>query len=137
MKNNNKIKKKSNNSSNIATMGFIALILSVAIVVATTQQPQAAYGQEGGVQSEFDTSVDENASAVLIDTILATIQNMTTIDTFAVHEDGRLYVTSLNGTPLNLADDIRIDAYHPFTPENGYVYRDNNIYAPNGTELFK
>jgi hypothetical protein len=136
MNNNNKIKKKSN--SNIVTAGFIAVILSVAVVVATTQQQQAAYGQEeGGIQREFETSVDENASAVLIDTILATIQNMTTIDTFAVHEDGRLYVTSLNNTSLNLTDDIRIDAYHPFTPENGYVYRDNNIFAPNGTELFK
>ena len=37
-----------------------------------------------------------------------------------------------NNTSLNLADDIYISIPHPFTPENGYTYtEDNNIVAPN------
>jgi hypothetical protein len=115
-------------------IAIIAAIIAAAGAMILVTYGQVAVAQEES-QRVIESEVSENIESVLIDTILPTIQNMT-ISFFAIHADGRLQVTSDNGTSLNLADETRVETYHPYTPENGYVYKDNIVYAPNGTRLF-
>jgi hypothetical protein len=50
-------------------------------------------------------------------------------------EDGTMSITKGFNTEKGLVI-ISVSATHNLTPENGYVYDNNILYAPNGTQIF-
>ena len=78
---------------------------------------------------------------MLISEVMNKLQNLAQNQTetlwfVGVHSDGSLNIRFDNGTLGNLDDHTTITTKHSYTPENGYTFRDGNIFKPDGTELF-
>ena len=52
-------------------------------------------------------------------------------------DEGRMTLSYDNSTRVTIADDIDAHFPHEYTAENGYTYRNGQVYKPDGTELFE
>jgi hypothetical protein len=52
-------------------------------------------------------------------------------------DEGVITIVYNNNTITDSSDDISIIAPHPYTPENGYSFSDNQIFKPDGSPLFQ
>jgi hypothetical protein len=79
----------------------------------------------------------------LVSEVLNRLQNETA-DRLMIMEEGRMLIiweeeittTAPDGTVFEVTQETTLNTPHNYTIENGYTYRDNTIYKPDGSELF-
>jgi hypothetical protein len=89
----------------------------------------------------FYNEIGEDHQA-LISEVLNRLQNKTA-SSLSIDESGSTMITwtdvitttAPDGTTFDITRDTRLIVPHNFTIENGYTYRGNTIFKPDGTEL--
>ena len=102
-----------------------------------TEPFQDLFGGGGGNNPVTFDELNQEDLKPLLDHMIGDLMNDTTHTTVFLYPDGTLSIRDDNGTSNIFTDDINISAFHNFTAENGYIYRDGTIFLPdNRTELF-
>jgi hypothetical protein len=122
---------------------FIISIAVTAIVVIGGRggETPAAYGQEELAEElagYYDGTLSPENMQMLRDMVLEWLQDDNSSSIYVeVWEGGDLYITNDNGTLDNINDDFDIEMRHNFTTANGYTFRDDQVFKPDGTPLFQ
>jgi hypothetical protein len=128
--------------NNIFFMLSIAVTAIVVVIGGTGGETPAAYGQEELAEEElagyYDGTLSPENMQMLRDMVLEWLQDNNSSSIYVeVWEDGDLYITNDNGTLDNINDDFDIEMKHNFTAANGYTFRDDQVFKPDGTPLFQ
>jgi hypothetical protein len=105
------------NMTNTITHIVILLLffsLAMAVLVITTMA-KTTYAE-----TAILTGIPKEISDALISQTINRIQNYAN-----------------DNTITDSSDDIWMIAPHDYTPENGYTFRDNQIFKPDGSPLFE
>ena len=113
------------------------------ILTAVAAPLVAGVQQEAHAQAVFFTEVNEQHQA-LISQVLNRLQNQTADRISIFGDSGNMVVTwtenisatAPDGTVFEITRDTTLTAPTNLTTANGYQYRDNTIFKPDGTELF-
>ncbi|MDQ5875831.1 MAG: hypothetical protein M3288_03210 [Thermoproteota archaeon] len=122
---------------------FIISIAVTAIVVIGGRggETPAAYGQQELAEElagYYDGTLSPENMQMLRDMVLEWLQDDNSSSIYVeVWEGGDLYITNDNGTLDNINDDFDITMRHNFTAANGYTFRDDQVFKPDGTPLFQ
>ena len=113
----------------IPTLIAVTVVIIIAVAIAPTpvlaQTPDTA-------RSPFGTGASPEAERTAIEIAVSQIWNLTgTSPSITFSEDGTLSITQFANNQF-----ITVNVYHNLTPENGYVYDNSQIFAPNGTKVF-
>jgi len=112
------------------------VLLLVPATIAYAQQQQSA-ATTGGVTLDGRLEVSNDSEQFIKDYLSAIITSqLTNSMTIQLTPMGTMYVYSNGGTPTNPSDDIGIMiAQTEMSVANGYQFRDNAVFAPNGTRV--
>ena len=117
-----------------------ALVFALASLSYNYNTIPAAYGQEEleELAGYYDGTLSPENMQMLRDMVLEWLQDDNSSSIYVeVWEDGDLYITNDNGTLDNINDDFDIEMKHNFTAANGYTFRDDQVFKPDGTPLFQ
>jgi hypothetical protein len=127
--------------NNIFFMLAIAVTAIVVAIGGRGGETPAAYGQEvleEELAGYYDGTLSPENMQMLRDMVLEWLQDNDSSSIYVeVWEGGDLYITNDNGTPDNIGDDFDIEMKHNFTAANGYTFRDDQVFKPDGTPLFQ
>jgi hypothetical protein len=123
--------------NNIFFMLSIAVTAILVVIGGRGGETPAAYGQEE-LAGYYDGTLSPENMQMLRDMVLEWLQDGDSSSIYVeVWEGGDLYITNDNGTPDNITDDFDITMVHNFTAANGYTFRDDQVFKPDGTPLFQ
>ena len=117
----------------------IILLLSLAMAVVVT--PTAA--TTAHAETAILAGIPKEISDALVTQTLNRIQNHANSTSYndapliSLMDEGVITIVYNNNTITDSSDDISIIAPHDYTPENGYTFRDNQIFKPDGSPLFQ
>jgi len=122
---------------------IISLPLLATLLTAVAASLVVGVQQEAYAQAAFFTEVNEQHQA-LISQVFNRLQNQTADRISIFGDSGNMVVTwtenisatAPDGTVFEITRDTTLTAPTNFTTANGYQYRDNTIFKPDGTELF-
>jgi hypothetical protein len=119
-----------------------ALVFALASLSYNYNTIPAAYGQEELAEDVlagyYDGTLSPENMQMLRDMVLEWLQDVNSSSIYVeVWEDGDLFITNDNGTVDNINDDFDIEMKHNFTAANGYTFRDDQVFKPDGTPLFQ
>jgi hypothetical protein len=129
------------NMSSTITCIVILLLSSLAmavLVITTTIMTTAAYAE-----TAILTGIPKEISDALISQTINRIQNYANNTSYinapaiSLTDEGVITIVYDNNTITDSSDDIWMIAPHDYTPENGYTFRDNQIFKPDGSPLFQ
>ena len=123
--------------NNIFFIISIAVTAIVVVIGGRGGETPAVYGQEE-LAGYYDGTLSPENMQILRDMVLEWLQDDDSSSIYVeVWEGGDLYITNDNGTPDNINDDFDIIMVHNFTAANGYTFRDDQVFKPDGTPLFQ
>jgi len=115
----------------------IAVTAILVVIGGRGGETPAAYGQEE-LAGYYDGTLSPENMQMLRDMVLEWLQDDNRSSIYVeVWEGGDLYITNDNGTLDNINDDFDITMKHNFTAANGYTFRDDQVFKPDGTPLFQ
>ncbi len=124
-------------SDTISYMMILLFSLTVAVVV-TTMTTTTAYSETAVL-----TGIPKEISDALVTQTLNRIENYANETSYfnapliSLTDEGVITIVYNNNTITDSSDDISIIAPHDYTSENGYTFRDNQIFKPDGSPLFQ
>jgi hypothetical protein len=128
-----------NMTSTIITYMVILLFsLAMAIVVTAATTTTTAYAE-----TAILTGIPKEISDALVSQTINRIQNYANNTSYinapviSLTDEGVIAIVYNNNTITDSSDDIWMIAPHDYTPENGYTFRDNQIFKPDGSALFQ
>ncbi len=121
------------------TISHMILLFSLAmVVVVVTTTTTTAYAE-----TAILAGIPKEISDALVSQTINRIQNYANSTSYVdaplitLTDEGVITISYFNGTSTDSSDDISIIAPHDYTPENGYAFRDNQIFKPDGSPLFQ
>ena len=115
-----------------AVVIFIVMITTMTTPAATAQLPEEV-GQPDRI---YVFEADPEATNFALGIATSVLWNLTDrAPSVSFSEDGTMSIVESFNTEKGLVI-ISVSAPHNLTPENGYVYDNNLLYAPNGTQIF-
>ncbi len=126
--------------TNTITYVIILLLfyLAMAVVVTIPIAATTAYAETATL-----TGIPKEISDALVTQTLNRIQNHANSTSYndapliSLMDEGVITIVYNNNTITDSSDDISIIAPHDYTLENGYTFRDNQIFKPDGSPLFQ
>jgi hypothetical protein len=126
-----------NNIFFIISIAVTAIVVVVVVIGGRGGETAAVYGQEE-LAGYYDGTLSPENMQMLRDMVLEWLQDDDSSSIYVeLWEGGDLYITNDNGTPDNINDDFDIIMEHNFTAANGYTFRDDQVFKPDGTPLFQ
>jgi hypothetical protein len=127
------------NMTSTITCIVILLLFSLAMaVLVITTITTTAYAE-----TAILTGIPKEISDALITQTINRIQNYANNTSYinapaiSLTDEGVITIVYDNNTITDSSDDIWMIAPHDYTPENGYTFRDNQIFKPDGSPLFQ
>jgi hypothetical protein len=122
---------------NMKIITTTATLLTVLLLVGTTTTAYAQLPQEvPSPESVSSFEADPEATAFALGIATSVLWNLTDkAPSVTFTEDGTMSINHAINTERGLVF-ISVSATHNLTPENGYVYDNDTITAPNGTRIF-
>jgi hypothetical protein len=127
-----------NMTSTITYMVILLFSLAMAVVVIATTTTTTAYAE-----TAILTGIPKEISDALVSQTINRIQNYANNTSYinapviSLTDEGVITIVYNNNTITDSSDDIWMIAPHDYTPENGYTFRDNQIFKPDGSALFQ
>ncbi|MDQ3967573.1 MAG: hypothetical protein M3275_04160 [Thermoproteota archaeon] len=127
-----------NMTSTITYMVILLFSLAMAIVVTAATTTTTAYAE-----TAILTGIPKEISDALVSQTINRIQNYANNTSYinapviSLTDEGVIAIVYNNNTITDSSDDIWMIAPHDYTPENGYTFRDNQIFKPDGSALFQ
>jgi hypothetical protein len=124
-----------NMTSTITYMVILLFSLAMAVVVIATTTAYA--------ETAILTGIPKEISDALVSQTINRIQNYANNTSYinapviSLTDEGVITIVYNNNTITDSSDDIWMIAPHDYTPENGYTFRDNQIFKPDGSALFQ
>jgi hypothetical protein len=119
-------------------MVILLFSLAMAIVVTAATTTTTAYAE-----TAILTGIPKEISDALVSQTINRIQNYANNTSYinapviSLTDEGVIAIVYNNNTITDSLDDIWMIAPHDYTPENGYTFRDNQIFKPDGSALFQ
>jgi hypothetical protein len=119
-------------------MVILLFSLAMAIVVTAATTTITAYAE-----TAILTGIPKEISDALVSQTINRIQNYANNTSYinapliSLTDEGVIAIVYNNNTITDSSDDIWMIAPHDYTPENGYTFRDNQIFKPDGSALFQ
>ncbi len=127
-----------NMTSTITYMVILLFSLAMTIVVTAATTTTTAYAE-----TAILTGIPKEISDALVSQTINRIQNYANNTSYinapviSLTDEGAIAIVYNNNTITDSSDDIWMIAPHDYTPENGYTFRDNQIFKPDGSPLFQ
>lgn len=127
-----------NMTSTITYMVILLFSLAMAVVVTAATTTTTAYAE-----TAILTGIPKEISDALVSQTINRIQNYANNTSYinapliSLTDEGVIAIVYNNNTITDSSDDIWMIAPHDYTPENGYTFRDNQIFKPDGSALFQ
>ncbi|MDQ4067317.1 MAG: hypothetical protein M3114_07005 [Thermoproteota archaeon] len=127
-----------NITSTITYMVILLFSLAMAVVVTAATTTTTAYAE-----TAILTGIPKEISDALVSQTINRIQNYANNTSYinapviSLTDEGVIAIVYNNNTITESSDDIWMIAPHDYTPENGYTFRDNQIFKPDGSALFQ
>jgi hypothetical protein len=124
-------------STSVTVLGLI--VATTAMIVSLSSSFQQAYAQ-----AVFYFNGLNQEQQAFIEQALKELENKTADSLYIDGDSGRMSVTwtdnitatAPNGQVFEITQESTLSIPTNFTIANGYEYRDNKIFKPDGTELF-
>ncbi len=119
-------------------MVILLFSLAMAVVVTAATTTTTAYAE-----TAILTGIPKEISDALVSQTINRIQNYANNTSYinapviSLTDEGVIAIVYNNNTITESSDDIWMIAPHDYTPENGYTFRDNQIFKPDGSALFQ
>ena len=121
------------------TISYMTMLLfSSAVAVVVTTMTTTAYAE-----TAILTGIPKEISDALVTQTINRIENYANNTSYinapliSLTDEGVITIVYNNNTLTDSSDDISIIAPHDYTSENGYIFRDNQIFKPDGSPLFE